>query len=249
MYFYLLDSFLSNKKYENILTRIERRIVDLGIEGKFERLTILKDLKEVVTGAIKKGFKTIIAVGNNQTVTEVINAIADDNKITLGIIPVGKDNKIASLLGIPEGELACDVISNRLIETVDLGQINHHYFLTSLKIINPEVALECDDSYRVIPSPSQEINIFNLDCQNNRSFDPKDGVLDTMISSSSSWKSLFSKAQNESLFPAKKIKILELNKDKQSKIIVDGLKVLKRPLTVMIAPQKLKVIVGKERKF
>jgi len=247
MYFYCFDSFLSNKKYQKVLAKIEKRIIDLGIEGKFEHLTILKNLEELIREVIKKGAKTIVAVGNDQTVAQIINTIAD-NDIVLGIIPVGRKNKIAKLLGIPKGELACDVISNRLIENIDLGKINHHYFLTSLKIINPEMALECDDNYKVIPPSSQEINIFNLDWRGKKIFNPKDGVLETFINPVSSWKSIF-KAQKESLFPVKKVKVIELNKEKPSKIIVDGLKVLKRPITIKIAPQQLKVIVGKERKF
>ncbi len=248
MYFYLFDPCLLSKKYEKTLTKIERRIIDLGIEGKFERLTVLKNPEELIKEAIRKGVKTIVAVGNDQIVAQIINIIADNDDVVLGIIPLGKNNKIAHLLGIPEGELSCDALSNRLIEKIDLGKINHHYFLTSLKIINSEVTLECDDSYRITPSPAQEINIFNLDAYHNKVFNPQDGVLETLINPAASWKSIFKK-QKESLFPVRKIKILELNKEKPSKIIADGLKVLKRPLIVKIVPQKLKVIVGKERKF
>ncbi|TSC95471.1 MAG: hypothetical protein Athens101410_530 [Parcubacteria group bacterium Athens1014_10] len=245
MYFYLFDSFLSNKKYEKILTKVERRIVDLGIEGKFECLTALKNLEELIKGAIKKGIKTIVAAGDDQTVARVINAIADSD-VVLGIIPFG-NNKTAQLLGIPKGELACDVISNRLIEKVDLGQINHHYFLTSLKITNHQVSLECDDSYIITPSPSQEINISNLDYKNDKIFNPQDGFLETHLSPSRGW-GRFSK-NDGTLFPIKKIRVLESNKEKPATIIADGLKVLKRPLTIQVAPQKLKIIVGKERKF
>lgn len=247
MYFYFFDSFLSNKKYEKILAKIEKRIIDLGIEGKFEHLNILKNFEESIKEAIQKGAKTIVAVGNDQTIAQVINAIAE-NDVVLGIIPIGKNNKIAHLLGIPKGELACDVISNRLIENLDLGKINHYYFLTSLTIINEEVVLECDDSYKIIPSSSQKINVCNMDWENHKISDPKDGILEALIDPVFSWKS-FLKTKGRSLFPIRKLKVLELNKEKPSKVIADGLKVLRKPITIKIAPQQLKVIVGKERKF
>ncbi len=247
MYFYLFDSFLSDKKYEKILDKIQKRIVDLGIEGKIENLSILKNLDELIKSAVKKGFKTIVAVGNDQIISQVINAVANSD-VVLGIIPVGKNNKIANLLGVPEGELSCDVISNRLIEKIDLGKVNNHYFLTSLKIVNHDVILECDDNYRIIPAPEQEINIFNLGWQNNKTFNPRDGILEISIMLPSSLKSIF-KTKSRSLFPVKKIKLIELDKENPVNVIANGLKVLKRPIIIQVAPQKLKVIVGKERKF
>lgn len=248
MYFYFFDAFLSNKKYKHILTKIERRVIDLGIEGRFEHLNVLKNLEELIIDTLKRGAKTIVAAGNDHTVVQIINAIADNNDVVLGIIPIGKHNKIAELLGIPRDELACDVISNRLIEKIDLGKINHHYFLTSVKIANSEIILECDDNYKIIPSPRQEINVFNLERRNDATYNPRDGFLETSIACPHSWKNIF-KNQNKSLFPVKKVKVLELNKEKSPNIFADGLKVLKKPITIQVAPKKLKVIVGKERKF
>ena len=42
MYYYVYDTYLSDKKYEKILDKVKTRLLDLEIQGKHERLTLLK---------------------------------------------------------------------------------------------------------------------------------------------------------------------------------------------------------------
>src|SRR3989344_4911991 len=118
MYYYLYDPQLSDKKYNNIIARIETRLTDLGINGKINRLSFLKNINQVLAEEIKRGVKTIIIVGDDKTIGQVINLIADFN-VTIGVIPIGPNNNIARLLGLPSEESACDVISSRIIKKID----------------------------------------------------------------------------------------------------------------------------------
>ncbi|HLD20417.1 MAG TPA: diacylglycerol kinase family protein, partial [Patescibacteria group bacterium] len=105
MYFYLLDTFLQNKKYEKEIARIETRITDLGIGGQVARLNILKDINELVHDAVKRGITTVVAIGDDYTIGKVVDVVARYD-VVLGIIPLGEQLAIAKILGIPQGEAA-----------------------------------------------------------------------------------------------------------------------------------------------
>ena len=47
MYFYFYDTFVSDKKNEQLLGKIENRLIELGINGRTEKLTVLKNMKEL----------------------------------------------------------------------------------------------------------------------------------------------------------------------------------------------------------
>src|SRR3989339_839914 len=100
MYLYIYDSFLNDKKYTDSLIKIEKRITDLGIKGKIARLSVLKNMKELITDGVKEGVHTVVAIGNAQTFAKVINIVADLD-LTLGLIPIDNNNPIAKILGIP----------------------------------------------------------------------------------------------------------------------------------------------------
>ena len=253
MYLYLYDSFLNNKKYNTPLAKIETRLTDLGIGGKIFRLSPLRNVAQLINDEVKNGAKTIVVVGNDKTFTQIINFAAKYDVI-LGIIPVGTENKISQMLGITSAEDGCNVIASRIIEKVDLGQVNGTYFLLNLIISSCKVTIECEDEYRVIPRSQDQVCICNFkpllaNANANGYFNPQDGRLEILIEPISSWfDQMFKKATNiqKSIIPFKKIAI----KSKESvSVVTDGQRVLKTPVQVEIIPKKLKIIVGKKRAF
>ncbi len=128
MYFYLYDSFLQDKKYERTVALIEARVADLGIKGRAMKLSVLQQLEESIHEAVDRGARTVVAVGNDKTINEAVSVVANYTNVTLGIIPVGESNEIAKILGIPLETAACDVISNRLIDIMDIGRVNGRFF-------------------------------------------------------------------------------------------------------------------------
>ena len=261
MYYYIYDSFLNDKKYISELHRIEARLMDLGINGRIEKLTLLKSLREIVEEAVKKGASTIVAVGNDETVSKIISFLPNLS-VTLGIIPIGENNSIANILGLPQGAAACDTLSARITEKIDLGKANDSYFIASLEIpAQREVVIDCGNYFVSPLSNSGLINICNIDNlaknpQNEgqpRRSNPKDGILEAVIRESSSGHdglmSLFKKKQftKDSVFPFKKIKI-KCSKECLA-VVADGQTTIKTPVTVEVAPKKLRVIVGKNRMF
>jgi len=100
MYYYIYDSFLSDKKYRKLLAQIETRLTDLGINGKINRLSFLKNIRDLITDEIKNGQNTIVVLGNDSTINKVINIIADLD-VFLGIIPIGKEKKFQNFWACP----------------------------------------------------------------------------------------------------------------------------------------------------
>ncbi|MFA5029812.1 MAG: diacylglycerol kinase family protein [Patescibacteria group bacterium] len=247
MYYYLYDSRLAEKKYGSTVAKIETRLTDLGINGKINHLSFLKNIQQVVGEELKRGVKTIVIVGDDKTFGQVINLIADFN-VVVGFIPVEGKNDIARLLGIPEGEKACDVLSSRIIKKMDLGEINGYYFFTSLEVINHQVALECDNSY-FINSEKKElaIKIANLDCYQEAPTQPDDNKLDIFLTGP---KSTFFWKKNTDPPTHLKAKNIRITSFKSTPILLnDDGRIIKTPATITISHKKIKVIVGKNRLF
>jgi diacylglycerol kinase family enzyme len=247
MYLYIYDSFLNDKKYTDTLIKIEKRITDLGIKGKIARLSVLKNMKELITDGVKEGVHTVVAIGNAQTFAKVINVVADLD-LTLGLIPVDNNNPIAKILGIPPRDLACDVLASRIIKKIDLGKINNHYFINTAEIENGDVVIEYND-FKVEPTTDEhKITLYNFATSGNISgSSPADGILEAVIAPIKS--TLFGKKKIPfTVLPFTKIKIGS-NQEEQVAILTDQQIIMKTPAEISVAPQKLKIIVGGERGF
>lgn len=260
MYLYLYDNFLNDNKYIKTLARIETRLTDLGIGGKISRLSPLKDIQELIKDEVRSGVKTVVAVGNDKTVIQIVNEIIDYN-ITLGIIPIGPENYIAEVLGVASGEGACDILSARKVERIDLGKVNGVYFLSNLSIpvqkdlAGSNLSLVCENSYQVLAESNQfKIDICNLKPASvitgkQNLFDPRDGFLEVYIQPMVKSSGIFSalrRLPKSSIVPFKKVEIFS---KRSVNVIADDQKILKTPLQIEVVPKKLRVIVGKDRKF
>jgi len=247
MYYYIYDSYLKSKKYQSILSQAETKLTDLGINGKINYLSFLKNIEQILQEEIKQGVNTIIVAGNDCTLNQIINFVADLN-ITLGFIPIGPNNRIAKLLGIDEGEAACDIISARIIKKIDLGQINNnYYFLTSLETSGNDLNLNCDDNYFVsLKDRNNIISINNLFYLPELPLPINRGYLNLVIKNITQilW---LKKKINYSYFKGWKISLTSNTNKSLSILLVDENRIIKTPLEIKIVPQKIKMIVGKNR--
>lgn len=134
MYYYIINPAAGGGKINKIQDKLKERLIALGIAGEFEKSTGSNDIPKLIAIALRKGFKTIVAVGGDGTINEVINTIHGQTNIALGIIPTGNTNELANLLGIPDWQSACNILAARKVESVDLGIINDRYFVTSSSI-------------------------------------------------------------------------------------------------------------------
>ncbi len=251
MYLYIYDAFVNKKKHLKTITNIEKRLTDLGINGKILKLKEIKNISHELQKKAETGLKNVVVVGNDSTVHKVINSIAIaktkniNQGFTLGIIPLGEknNNKMSSTLGVNDWEGACEILLARRTLKINIGQINNSYFLSEIKIEDPDEYLEINKGYSVKLKRSGTIRIINFsyDIKTN----PTNDSLDLYIFSKN--KHLFSFASsfktNKSYFEFKKLNI----HNKKAKLLIDNCVQLAAPAHITLSSQKLSFIVGKNR--
>lgn len=247
MHVYIYDTFVNQKKYEKTLAAIETRITDLGLNGRIIRLGVMKNIYDLVKTELRRGAKTVVAVGDDSTASQTINSLAGSD-VPLGIVPIGGNNKIAEALGIEPDVLACDNLSARRIVKIDLGKANNNYFICSAKIANEGTAIDINHDYSIEVLGDGEVSVVNLAPEGesvlpNANFNPQDGMLELYIKTKES-KNFFKKINSQSIFS-----LQNLNISSKHPLILDNTIKIVTPAQISIAPQALNVIVGKERKF
>ena len=247
MNIYIYDDYLNKSKYSRVLNRVEIRLTDLGLNGKIIRLGAIKNIRDVIQNEIKSGAKTIIAVGNNQTVNKIIGSVIDNElygffqkNILFSIIPIGEDNSIADSLGIRKEEEACNILLARRVKKIDIGIVNNYYFLNKATIESQGSVVEVNNEYTLEPQDRGVISIFNLKSSanddKNIKVNPIDGKLDVYIKS---------KNKDASFLSVSKLKITNPNYP----LVLDDIIEIKTPADINIIAGKLNVVVGKDRSF
>lgn len=252
-YYYLYDSQLQSRAFANQLIKLEHTLTDLGIQGKIGRLTLLKSVDDLVASAIHDGYDTVVAVGNDATFSRVAEALINHPYSTLGFIPLGSGpHTMAQLLGIPVGVLACQVVSSRLVEEIHTGRINNHYFVQSVTAEGAPLltGLNRRRSFRVQLDSPHRIKICNLDwadAPHRQPSDPRQEALELALEPTRKkhWWAGQAATAPVSLIPVQQLKI-DSGGD-ELPLTVDGHRIVKTPATVSIAPERLRIIVGKKR--
>jgi diacylglycerol kinase family enzyme len=248
MYYYVYDEFIQDPKFERDLSLVETRLTDLGIEGKIARLALFRDPKELIKDEIRKGAKTIVAVGNDITLRKVIDA-ATDTKAVVGVIPLGKENNLLSqILGVPVGVEACDILSARIIEELDIGEVNCRRFLHTVEIQQASgLQVTVDGLYKLKAFKKCAFEVRNLAIEESdvRASNPVDNMLDCVVRTPS--KGIFKKQKwNTTIIPAKSLQAVF---DEQAVCIADGERFESNELKFKVIPRALRVITGRGRKF
>ncbi|MFZ4648556.1 MAG: diacylglycerol kinase family protein [Patescibacteria group bacterium] len=244
---YIYDDFLNKSKYNRTINRLEIKLTDLGLNGKIVRLGAIKNIHDAVESEIKNGAKTIVAVGNNETVFKVAAAVIEHQalsfipqKTLFFIIPVGKeDNSIANSLGIKREEEACNTLLARRIKKIDIGVAGRNYFIEKAEMESEGVILEID-GFTLEIQEKGIVSIINLSEKSNiiggKIPKPNDGKLDIHIKT---------KSRDESFLSIKSLKIISKG---QSLFLDDSVEV-KTPIELGVIPSGLEIVVGKERSF
>jgi YegS/Rv2252/BmrU family lipid kinase len=133
MYYYIINPSSGGGRINKIQDKLKDRLKELGIAGEFAKSTGVGDVNRLAKIAIEKGYKTIVAVGGDGTINEVINALSNTD-IALGIIPIGNNNELANMLGIGDWTSACNILAARKVENIDLGKINDRVFITAVSL-------------------------------------------------------------------------------------------------------------------
>ncbi len=243
MYCYLYDDYIQgNKRFEKELMLIENRLTDLGIAGKISRLALFRNAEEMIRDEIDKGVSTVVVLGNDETVRKVLNVIAESH-VTFGIIPIGPKNELARLMGVPLGVAACDILSARRVETIDVGIINGRKFITGILVPNFRAEITFEEKFRVFStSHTAELEIRNLADLSN----PFDGLLQAVIRADVKHGWFGRTTKEESILP---LQSMTLRSDKPITLYADGERMEGTRFDISVEPLGIKMIIGKDRIF
>lgn len=244
MHGFIYDVFTGQKQHEKELIRIENTLTDLGIKGPIVKLSLINNINHAIEELIRKGVDTIIAVGSDQLLSKIADSSDRLNAITLGIIPLGSHQQLATLLGVPYGHNACHTVSARLVRPVSLGKINNAFFIYSVLITDPRIKIKCEGQFIISPVSEKAVTTI-LNLQANEDLNRE--KLSVTISPEYE-KKLFKK--QKTVFPTTiQCTHAVIEYPENVPIIVDGQKIMKTPVFFEIVPQKINIIMGKERKI
>lgn len=247
MYCYIYDDFLAERKHERELSNIEGRITDLGLQGKIVRLALFRRADEMIRDEVANGVKTVVVVGNDATVNKVANAVVDTGAV-LALIPVGEPSVLARILGVPRGVAACDTLSQRIIERIDVGRINDSRFITGVFIPNSRAVVRAGSKFDMMTMRKGEIEVRNLSVQVPKTpqdvSNPVDGKMDIVITTQVARK--FRKAPAVSSVPLSSCEIIL---DDPVTALVDGVEMEGDKFVISTEKGALKAVVGRDRMF
>lgn len=133
MYYYIINPAAGHGAAHTLQDKLRTELKSLGIGGEFVTTTGKGDAGRLASQAVAKGYTTIVAVGGDQTVNEVMNGVTSDTA-AIGVIPIGSVNQIATQLGISSWQQACNVLAVRRITEYALIAAGDDFFLSSLTL-------------------------------------------------------------------------------------------------------------------
>ncbi len=251
MYLYVHDSFIQKPKYAKAIDKMEIKLISLDIKGSVTKLNTLKSITESIRLHTHENIHTVVAVGDDQTLFRVINALVTlDKKITVGYIPIGENTNIAETLGVPKDiEKACEVVSSRITRPFDVGKINEKIFFKNILLTTSPETIMTTPKYSIQFLDNNIVSIQNFSPTKNNVFglgNPMDGSLD-----------LFVFEQEKKFFHKKKINTqlsisditISSDSNKPVSIIIDDGEIIKTPAHIEVLHNAIKIIVGPDRVF
>jgi YegS/Rv2252/BmrU family lipid kinase len=110
------------------LADVQAALTRLGLEHHVERTRSLEHACELADAATAAG-ETAVAFGGDGLVGAVAGAIKQSDGV-LGVLPGGRGNDFARVLGIPlEPVAACDVLAAGEIRSLDLGAVGERTYI------------------------------------------------------------------------------------------------------------------------
>lgn len=109
------------------------------------------DAKNWASAAKQENFDTVICLGGDGTVNEVINGLMSvEEPPVFSFVPTGTVNNLGRVLGFdPNPDKAIKQFENIELDTLDVGQVNEKYFISSVAVGNiPTAFMETDSEQK-----------------------------------------------------------------------------------------------------
>jgi YegS/Rv2252/BmrU family lipid kinase len=119
----LVNPAAGGGKSATLAPAVQQRLEELGLEVTRSDTRDLEHARELARNAAEAG-ETIVSLSGDGLVGVLADVLRGFPQATLGVLPGGRGNDLARVLGIPEDPLeACDVIAHGVVRPVDLGLV------------------------------------------------------------------------------------------------------------------------------
>ncbi len=120
MYYYIVNPSAGGEVFNHLQDKLKITLKSYKISGYFAKTLGPGDASRIASSAIEDKNRTLVIIGGNDTVQEVLDAVYThpEAKTAIGIIPTGKTNKLASRLGITDWKQACKLLAARRITEI-----------------------------------------------------------------------------------------------------------------------------------
>lgn len=133
MYYYIVDP-PNSKSDQQAIANIRNRLVPEGIAGEFVYRTPGQSAAGLADRALRQGFSTIVAVGDDSLASELASALYDQ-PAALGVLPIRASDSLHGILGYRDWQTGITALKARKLVLRDLGTINSQIgFLTDCVI-------------------------------------------------------------------------------------------------------------------
>lgn len=278
-YYILDQGNLPLEKYEKLQTELQGLLAEFKISGETARVTPLRSIGDLVDTASQRGTKTLVACGGDDTFNVMLAQLKgrdftlgfipfDESSMLariLGLPDLYTGVKTIAGRRLERIDLA-RVAGSYFISFLEFGVMSHGLasagLWQSMKLLSSEsksFTIRVDDSYTVSLSGLGGLvaNIRHNSGKDQKIADPTDGNLDLLMMEplkktqvlayrQAIIDGLLEKVPRTTVIKCKKLDFLE---PRGFPLTMLGRIVTKFPATVEIIPQRLKMIVGKNRTF
>ena len=122
---------------QHIISHVSQVLPEKGVRFDLVQTEYPGHATELARQAVSDGYQTIVALGGDGTVNEIINGLCTDlgddpnpaDIVKLGVIPAGSGNDFAYAIGLPpKVPEALDRLAEGNTRLVDVGRINDRLF-------------------------------------------------------------------------------------------------------------------------
>lgn len=269
MYYYIVDpQKISQREFERVQNLLYSSLSEFHVSGEVMRSTGLRTINQLTENAFSHGAKTIVAVGSDDTLGDVINAVKG-REIVVGFIPIF-ETEIGQMLGIRDIAQAAKTIGLRRLAEFDVGSVNGNYFLYKLTFglgTSPGSGFAKLFSFRLVRSlfnlPAFEVK-FSVNGQYQASTKVVSGIITNHNAEGSAEVLLLPKLSKIKTFQYRRqilsgdyrlipeASIIHANKIEVLApaglpLRVGGRVIAKTPAVIEILPKALKMIVSRDR--
>lgn len=129
MYYFIVNPGAGRGRGERIWKKLENRLQRTGLEYQVSVTEKTGDAARIAAGLTEQGGepRTIVAVGGDGTLNEIVNGMSFRGQVTLGYIPAGTGSNLARSLRLPRDPARClrRIVDGKLLKQLDYGVLSY----------------------------------------------------------------------------------------------------------------------------